>query len=455
MCREHFWDLGTKFAAERDQVEKDIAEFIPVEKLHEFNKRADAMDDDDDGAGYSNSRSDFNAGSPEQIARLLYEILKVDEGLKIKKTASGKMSTGKRQLEQARLKHPVVPMVLRHRELAKLKNTYCDSLPKLARFHPRGSCCPVCELPHKTDQWRVHGELGTTRAETGRINHKNPNLGNIPTRTEDGQAVQAGFVAPPGTRIVTRDLSQIELRGLAHLSNCKSMIDVYLADGDIHTDTCYRTGMVPVGEKPDKYKHRMAAKRVNFGIQNGTTEKGLYLQLVMDFGSSKMPVPDWLTEDWCKKFIEDWLDSRPEVRAYFDLQHYRAIRYGMVWESFGRVRLVPEMASCHHWIKDAGKRQAQNMPVTSIAAAQLKLSIGKTEEMLLELWDGGYGPWVWPLMTIHDSIMVEADEEVAEDVGEMLGVAMDGCMTDEQTGELRFRVPIKSDGSVMERWEKG
>ena len=455
----HFHELTSKFSAEVAELEHDITNYIPIERLREFSDAGtDAEDEDKDLSGPGVPEASgasvtvtFNASSPEQIGKLLWDVLGIGGDKKLKRTKGGEISTGKKQLELVKLDHPVVPLVLRHRELKTLIKNYTVKIPRLALWHPAGSCCPVCELAHRSGAWRVHGEMGTTRAETGRINHKNPNLGNIPTRTPDGQAVQAGFIAPPGYRLVNRDLSQIELRCLAHLANCKSMIEVYEHDGDIHDDTCHRALGVPWDEKPDKFKHRMAAKRCNFGIQNGTTEKGLYLQLVMDLGTNKEPVPGWLTETWCAGFIEAWLDSRPEVREYFDLQHYRARRYGMVWDAFGRVRLIPEVRSTHSWIKQAGLRQAQNLPVTATAAGQLKLSMGMVEEALTDLRASGM--WAWPVLTIHDAIKVECEEEWAEDVLEVLGTAMDGCMDDRESGERMFRVPIKSDGETMERWK--
>lgn len=762
--KPRFAEIGAQFSAEAIEVEKDISSYIPSDKLADFNARSEAIEEEYGDAS-------INASSAEQIGKLLFDVLGLGTDKNLKKTSTGRVSTGKKQLELIRLDHPVVPKILRHRELSKLVSNYCNKLPLMAKFHPRSvgsSACPVCELSHDTDQWRIHGEMGTTRAETGRINHKNPNLGNIATRTKDGQEVQACFIAPPGKVLVHRDASQIELRGLAHLSDCKSMIAVYAEDGDLHTDTCWRTGLTPRGEKPG-VAQRMGAKRCvakgqrvltdrglvaiekllcndlvwdgiewvshdgvvcngirevmtyegltatpdhivwgedgtktslremhrrgvrlavtgnqetpvryghdhehqdtaeldwipvrlhallplrerrrdagqqyrgrevqelqmhqrvevrrrstskdlmrsiqcnqttlqqsklrrlsqlwrtwdreslqrlnrvrrlrfekfatrhlqesryrtyrqrwalrtwkysirnsrsessessweslgslqtradcsrryvrasqarlsklqtqsspyraasfsrnsmvrnstthserciqeevydivnagprhrftvedklvsncNFGIQNGTTEKGLFLQLVMDFGSKGTAIPDWLTEPWCAKFIEDWLDSRPEVRDFFELQWYRARRYGLVWTSMGRVRLVPEVRSYHPWIKQAGLRQAQNLPVTGLAADQLKLAMGKSNQALLEMYDNGKGVWCWPLLTIHDAIKVEADEDAAEAVADILAWSIDTCMTDEETGEHRFRVPIKSDGSIDQRW---
>lgn len=461
--RDHFHDLGSKFQSEKGELEKDISSYIPPERLREFSDYAvgeDEDEDEEDDKGESGGRGGdsgtFNAGSPEQVSKLLFDMLGIGtrtgtgEDRKLKRTDKGQISTGKKQLETLRLSHPVVPLVLRHREINTLINRYCKPLPKLARFHPKGDDCPVCELSHASESWRVHGEMGTTRAETGRINHKNPNLGNVPVRTQDGRDVQAGFIAPKGCRLVTCDLSQIELRDLAHVSNAESMIRIYANRGDIHDNTARKLFNLDESIKPDKYNHRLPSKRCNFSLMNGTTEKGLYLQLVMDYGMNGIAVPDWLTEDWCKQFGEKWLDTYPEVREYFDVQHFRARRYGLVWEPFGRVRLVPEVKSCHAYIRQAGLRQAQNFPVTSLAAAQLKLCMGKSDEMFQRVYESGV--WCWPLLSIHDCIKCEVDEDAAEDVLEGLGECMDTCMNDVETKECMLRVPVESDGHVSERW---
>ncbi len=437
-------DLGQQIALEMAALQRDISDYIPAESLDRFV----SGDLDEDGE----SQIEINANSADQIRTLLYDLLKVNKNLKIKETSSGKLSTGKRQLELCRDVHPIVVKVLEYRERSKLKSSFCDSLPRFARFHPRGACCPVCELPHATSHNRIHGQILTTRAATGRLSMKKPNLQQIPTRSELGQLIRAAFIAAPGTRLVSCDFSQIELRDLAHLSNCSSMLSVYAADGDLHDDTCHRALGVPWDEKPDKYKHRMAAKRVNFGIQNGTTEKGLYLQLVMDYHMNKLPIPDWLTEDWCKQFIKDWLASRPEVQDYFDLQWYRGRRYKMVWDAFGRIRPIPELRSCHSYVRQEGLRQSQNMPVTSSAAGHLKLVMGELEEEFVRIYDGG--TYVWPLLPVHDQIIAEVQEESAECIGTVMTDVFENVMVDKQTGNNLWRTPIKSDCEILERWAK-
>jgi len=440
-------DLSVEFGREMAELQRDISSYIPPDALDRF---VDASTAEDDATGRA-IPVEINANSADQIRVLLYDLLRVHLGKNIKPTASGKLSTGKRQLELCR-EHPVVAKVLAYREWSKLKSAFVDALPKLARFHPRGASCPLCELPHDAPTWRLHGDILTTRAATGRLSMKKPNLQQIPTRSKIGQRVRAAFIAPPGKRFVSCDFSQIELRDLAHLSNCSSMIDVYLNDGDLHDDTCHRALGVPWDEKPDKYKHRMGAKRVNFGIQNGTTEKGLYLQLVMDFHANGLEIPDWLTEEWCKKFIADWLESRPEVQNYFELQWYRARRYGATWDAFGRTRLIPEVKSMHRRVRQEGLRQAQNLPVTSTAAGHLKLVMGELDETFRRLYDGGI--YVWPLLPVHDQVIVEVEEEWADTVGVIMSDCFAKVAHDKETGENLWRVPIKSDCEITTRWQK-
>jgi DNA polymerase I len=441
-------DLGSQFGADMQRLEKEIASYIPTEALHRFCGEAARAEGEAEEAG--GDSGEFNAASAEQIGELLFALLDLGGTKKLKRTAGGKVSTGKKNLELMRGEHPVVAAVLQYREVAKLKSTYCQTLVDQAKFHPRGPCCPVCEWAHETDQWRVHGQIGTTRAATWRMNHKAPNLANLPVRTENGQMILAGFIAPPGKVIVARDLKQIELCALAHLANAKTtMIPVYQAGGDIHDNTARKVFGLGPDEKPDKIKHRLPSKRWNFSIMNGTTDRGLYMQLVMDYGQSGYEVPDWLSVEWCEQSRLDWLKEYWECDEYFSLNHYRARRYGLVWNMFGFCRLVPEVRSYHAWIREAGLRQAQNLPITSSAAGLLKLGMADLESRLTERWTAEQ---VVPLVPVHDSVMVEADADKAEEVDREMAEAMEGVMTDRETGEYRFRVPIKSDGKVMTRW---
>jgi DNA polymerase-1 len=229
------------------------------------------------------------------------------------------------------------------------------------------------------------------------------------------------------------------------------MIRIYEADGDIHLATAMKTFGITDPAQVDKYKHRLPSKRVNFGIQNGTTEKGLHAQLVTDYWAAGMIPPDWLTEQWCKEFIASWHKSYPEVDPWFKVQHYRARRYGFVWDPWGRVRYIPQVRSTHFWKVSEGLREAQNFAVTASNAEQTKLAMAECEgefELLRR-----HGVHAEGLLSCHDQIIVEVEDEYAMAVGEMIRHIFENVMQDRATGERLWRVPIKADLEVMGRWE--
>lgn len=432
-------DLSRKLDQEMDDLRLEIACQVPAEKLEEFVRRSDSLED----------WNPINVNSSEQIAEILFDTLGLGKGRNLRRTATGdRISTGKKQLETLKNEHPIVQKVLDYRERAKLKTTYVDKLPEIARLHTKGEC-QVCGLWHWEDHWRVHTEITFTRTDTGRFASKNPNLQNIPARTRLGRAVRQAFVASKGKRIVGRDFSQIELRLLAHCADERHMIKVFQCGEDIHLSTAMRAFGIEDKSKVDKLLHRAPCKTVNFGIVYGLAAPGLYDNMAVTYATAGLPMPDWLTVEWCEKFIRDWFSLYPGVEPYMERQHYRARRYGVVWDIFGRVRRVPEVRSVHYKVQSAGLRQAGNMPIQASAAGLMKISMGELEEELQIVYDK-----VVPLMTIHDELLFEVDEDWAEAVNVLVGEVMDRAMTDRRTGKNLCRVPIESDGKVTERWMK-
>lgn len=437
----YFADLTAQLTAEMQELEKDIVSYIPYEALSDFIINAGQVEED----------WGLNVASSEQIGKLLFDTLHIGRGREreLKMTKGGvRISTGKKQLELVKADHPVVQRVLDYRERAKLTTTYTKALPKMAKWHPRSvgsSVCPVCEYQHVDGTWRVHTDFASTRAETGRLCSRRPNLANVPARTELGGLVRLGFVASPGTMLVSADLSQIELRNLAHCADAKSMIDIYEASGDIHQSTAMKAFGITDPSKVDKLKHRLPAKTIGFGLMYGMTSMGLQATL------ATMGLL-WTVEE-CDVFVEKFFSIYPEVREYMELQAYRARRYGMVWDALGRVRLIPEVRSYHSWIRSAGLRQAGNFPIQALNAGQMKLAMGKADARLLEL-ERQEGCWCVPLMTIYDQLIVEAQEGMEGRALEVLTETFNGVMDDEETGERLFRVPVESDGEVMARWVK-
>lgn len=283
------------------ELEAKVRKHVPVDKLREFLNRKsntpqrppssdnqfdslsdsnyqDAMEaeDNDDGVGEGEGEEipvdaglmnfAFNVNSAEKIAWLLFEVLDLGRGETLDTTPDGKrVSTGKKQLERLKDKHDVVKDLLDYREVAKLKSTYVDKLPSIAVRHDKG-LCRYCGLRHSAVTHRVHTQFVTTRTETGRAASRNPNLMNIPARSDLGREVRSKFIPTPGMKWVSVDKSQIELRSLAHCANDVIMQSIYTANEDIHIKTAVAAFNLGPEDKVDKFMHRGPAKVVNFGV---------------------------------------------------------------------------------------------------------------------------------------------------------------------------------------------
>lgn len=443
--------FSADLAREMTALEKDIASYLPPDRLHTFAMQANTIEE-------LQGQALFNANSADQIRELLFTTLKVGSTRDLKRTKHGALSTGKKQLELCRDDHPIVPLVLEYRMRQKLQSAFAESLPQWAVYHPAGPCCPVCELVHVESTYRVHTEFLTTRAETGRLASRRPNLQQIPVRSDLGGRIRRAFLASPGTRLVSVDFSQIELRDLAHLANARSMIEIYRDNKDIHLYTAcqifdkdydhyaqlarYYPHLTPEEKQDWKHfslHHRLPSKNVNFMIVYGASDQGLQAQLAL---SGLF----WSLEQ-CQSFIHRWFSLYPEVEAYLDLQHYRARRYEYVWDTFGRIRRVPEVRSCHAYIRSQGLRQAGNMPIQSCSAGQLKLVMGELHACF-DVLRQETGTWIWPLLSIHDQLIVEVTEPHAADILTFMTDVFSSVMRD------RWRVPILADGEVLTRWSK-
>jgi DNA polymerase-1 len=411
--------LSAKFDANMRRIDEQISGMLPASFLEKFTGET------------------FNVDSAPQVAELLFDALGVGRGQKLKTTPSGtRQSTGKKQLEMLRGEHPVIPLILEYRENAKMKSGFSEGLQKRSVLHSKGKCCSQCGRRHYTNEWRVHPEITTTRTGTGRLSCKAPNLQTIPVRSELGREVRAMFLAGEGRKLISCDFSQIELRLLAHCANELSMIEVFKNNGDIHTATAMDVfGLAK--EQIDPIKHRLPCKNVGFMCLYGSSASGLQLQLALSglFWSL----------DTCEKFIAAWFAKRPGVRAYMDEQHYHARRYGYVWELAGRVRLIPEIRSAISKVVEAGLRQAGNHRIQGTAATLMKLTMIEMTQIQNDIWDPAHFD-AEPLMTIHDELIYEVEEDEAETVGRTISRVMDGC--------VELRVPVRSDWKVGKRWKK-
>lgn len=438
--REWLADLSITFGHTKDELRKDVVSYIPADRLEQFvSESGDELD-----------ATRFNADSPVQIAELLFTMLGVD-GSRLKRTAGGRVSTGKKQLETIKTQHPVIAKILQYRQISKLIGSFCNKLPQLARFH-NGGVCKACGLVHHGDHWRIHGQIMTTRTAPGRLAMKAPNLQQIPSRTVEGREVRKAFIAAPGTKLVSRDLSQSHLRILAHLAHEETMRSIFLAKGDIHKATARRAFGIPADQEPDKLTQRDPSKTAIFLTIYGGGGSTLYDTLVTNFALAGAPQPEWLTLPWCERFIETQFEIYPGMRAYFELQHYRAQRYGFVWCPFGRVRLVPEVWSCHERIKQAGLRQAGNHPIIAMESGIYKVAQARVERRLIEFRDQGIHAEA--VLPVHDELIAEVDEDWVDEVGDTMGWEMEESLRDIDSGEMLTTVPTVSEGHAMFRWTK-
>ncbi|MEK7621355.1 MAG: DNA polymerase, partial [Patescibacteria group bacterium] len=347
--------------------------------------------------------SEFNLASPSQLAVVLFEKLKLPTA-GVKKGKTG-YSTGIKELEKLRGQHPIIELIEKHRELSKLKNTYVDTLPKLVDKNNR-----------------LHTNFRQDVAATGRLSSIDPNLQNIPVRTELGRKIREGFVPDKGYVFVSADYSQFELRLAAVMSGDKAMIEAFNSDQDIHV----LTAAAVVDIKPEEVTKEMRykAKAVNFGILYGQGPHGLAVGTGMTFGEAK---------DFIAKYFEVW----PELKKYMDSLRDKAHNDGYVETLLGRRRPTPDVKSSNFIVRQAAERAAINMPIQGTEADLMKMAMLMVEE---KLGDSGK-----QLLQIHDSVLVEAREKDAEKVGKMLKETMENVYPD-------LGVKLKVDISTGKNW---
>lgn len=332
---------------------------------------------------YAHAGREFNIGSPSQLATVLFSELQLPtQGVKKGKTG---YSTGANELAKLRDLHPIVDLITQYREYTKLKSTYIDALPKLVDVHSK-----------------LHTTFALDVAATGRLSSHDPNLQNIPTRTELGQAIRTAFVPADGHVFISADYSQFELRLAAVLAGDQQMIEDFNNDVDIHTKTAAEVYSVPM-EQVDKNMRRHA-KVVNFGILYGMSPHGLSVATGMSPTEAKV-------------FIDRYFELRKPVREYIDGTIKKALTEGYVETLFGRRRPTPDLKSSNFVVREAAKRVAANMPIQGTEADLMKIAMLEVEKRL-----DGLGE---QLLQIHDSILVETSEANASKVATILKDTME------------------------------
>ncbi|HVL63817.1 MAG TPA: DNA polymerase I [Actinomycetota bacterium] len=346
----------------------------------------------------------LNLGSPPQLRALLYDRL----GLKTTRRTKTGLSTDQRALQQLVDQHPFVPKLLEYRELAKLKNTYVDALPPLV--DPRDG--------------RLHTTYDQTVAATGRLSSTNPNLMNIPIRTDIGRTIRRAFVPEGGHVLLSVDYSQIELRVMAHLSEDPILLEVFRRADDIHAATAARIFAKDAAELD--VRERSVAKMVNYGLAYGMGAPGL---------AERLNVPVAEAEDIMDAYFEQFSG----VSEFLDQVVTQAYADGFTTTMFGRRRYLPELGSGNPRVRSIGERQALNAPIQGSAADIMKLAMINVDRALR---DEGLGTRM--ILTVHDELVFEVPVDEREEARKLV--------EREMTSVCEMKVPLAVDGSFGETW---
>lgn len=352
---------------------------------------------------YTLADYEFNPASPAQLSEVLFTKLQLSTtGIKKGKTG---YSTGQKELDKLRGQHPIIELIERYRELSKLMSTYIESLPRLVDED---------DLLHTTFNQDV--------ASTGRLSSINPNLQNIPVRTELGRKIRQAFVPRDGKVFVSADYSQFELRLAAVLAHDTELVDDFNSDVDIHTKTAAEVyGLAMEDVTKDQ---RRAAKVINFGVLYGMSPHGLAVAAQMTFVEAK-------------QFIDHYFEMRKPIREYLDKTLQQAVDKGFVATYFGRRRPTPDVTSSNFMVREAAKRAAMNMPIQGTEADLMKLAMIRLEKRLQGIGE--------PVLQIHDSFLIECEPDKADEVGKILKDEMEAICP-----ELPIR--LKVDVSVGKNW---
>ena len=342
----------------------------------------------------------INLNSPKQLGEMLFVRLGIPSPKK-------KFSTDKAVLEQLAEQYPICGKILEYRKYQKLESTYIDAL-----------------IPMRDENGRIHTRFDPVGTATGRISSAEPNLQNIPVRTELGRAIRGAFVARPGWKLVDADYSQIELRVLAHISGDATMIHAFLQDQDIHARTASEVYGVPLDRVTSQM--RSACKAVNFGIVYGISE----FTLARNIGVSRFEARD---------FIDRYFLRYPGVKAYMDGAVKKGYDQGYVTTLMNRRRYLPELKSANYAVRAFGERCAMNSPIQGTAADIIKLAMIAVGDALR-----AEGLQAKLILQVHDELIVEAPEDEVERVQALLRRCMEGVVA--------LSVPLKTDISIGGDW---
>ena len=376
---------------------------VDREGIEAFGKTLGEKINEMTSAIYESVGYEFNINSPKQLGVALFEDLK----LPCKKKTKTGYSTNAEVLEGLVNEHPCISQILEYRSLSKLKSTYCDGLLKVIE-----------------EDGRIHTRFNQVETRTGRISSLEPNLQNIPIRTELGREMRKFFVAGKGKKLVDADYSQIELRVLSDLANDETMINAFNNGDDIHTITASQVFNMPVEMVTPQMRSR--AKAVNFGIVYGI---GAF-SLAKDIGVSNKEA---------KQYIDNYLATYSGVDAYMKRMIDLAKDKGYSETLFHRKRYLPELASSNHMMRAFGERVARNMPIQGTAADIIKIAMVKVDRRLK-----AENMQAHLILQVHDELIVEAPDNEAEKALEIV--------TQEMENACKMKVLLRADGKIGNTW---
>ncbi len=361
---------------------------VDIAMLAEMSHRMGAQIAELERKVFIEAGTEFNLNSPTQLGHVLFEKLQYPVSKKTKTTKS--YSTNVEVLQELASHGFAVPqLIIQHRELSKLKGTYVDALPQLL-----------------ARDGRVHTSFNQAVAATGRLSSSDPNLQNIPIRTEAGREIRKAFIAAPGSVLLSADYSQVELRVLAHITGDEGLIEAFQRGADIHRATASK--MFNIAEDQLTADQRRAAKVINFGVLYGMSAFRL---------SNELAIP---TSE-AKNFIDAYFARYPKIQEYLDRTLDEARTSGKVTTLFGRVRYIPEIHNRSFTVRGNAERMATNAPIQGTAADLLKLAMIALDRKLTDHSSGAS-----MLLTVHDEIVIESPEAAATEVAGIVKETMEG-----------------------------
>ena len=400
-------DVEVPLASVLSRMEQ-LGVFIDSQKLNQQSQDLATRIKELEASVHDAAGETFNLGSTKQLQQILFEKLELPI---IKKTPKGAPSTSEEVLQELALEYPIPKMIMEYRGLTKLKNTYTDKLPKM--------------INHRTG--RVHTSYHQAVTATGRLSSTDPNLQNIPIRTEEGRRVRQAFVPRDGFKIVAADYSQIELRIMAHLSKDKGLLDAFSEGKDIHRATAAEVFDTPLDDVTAD--QRRSAKAINFGLIYGMSAFGLSRQL-------NIPRND------AQSYMDLYFERYPGVLRYMDETREHAKEKGYVETVFGRRLYLPDIKASNGARRKGAERAAINAPMQGTAADIIKLAMLKVDEWIQK----EAGDDVYMMMQVHDELVFEIRESVVDEMKAKIVTLMEQAAT--------LSVPLQVEAGVGENWDE-